>query len=187
VREDDPSGGGTGISSAPPPGPPDPWAEPKAKLGHLAAHSAFFSQLTTLALLLSGPEDGVVRAHAEEVEVLLDPAVLERLLPTTEKAIKDFEGHCRRTRIQCVIGLAPPGYLVHDERAGPTYASFGLDGSLADPQRQVDAVRAMTSVPVVDLTPALREASDERLYNVYDVHWTPAGHRVAAEAYLSAL
>jgi hypothetical protein len=39
-------------------------------------------------------------------------------------------------------------------------------------------------VPVLDLLPALREAAErgQRLYFPVDIHWTPAGHELAARA-----
>lgn len=186
ARELDPSVGGTGPELHPAQ-PPNAWAEPTARLRELAARSALFSQLTVWALLMSGPENSVVRAHAREVEMTLEPDLLEELLPATERALEDFEALCLETGVECLIGLAPPSYQVHDERAGPTYEAFGLDPSHADPQRQVVAIRRMTSLPVLDLTPKLRAASDERLYYAYDVHWTPEGHRVVAEAYLAEI
>jgi hypothetical protein len=40
-------------------------------------------------------------------------------------------------------------------------------------------------IPVLDLMPALRDAAEtdsRRLYYPVDIHWTAAGHEVAAQA-----
>ena len=46
---------------------------------------------------------------------------------------------------------------------------------------------AQAGIPVVDLTGPLRAHADENLYFRYDAHWTPRGHRVAAEAIAAAV
>jgi lysophospholipase L1-like esterase len=50
------------------------------------------------------------------------------------------------------------------------------------PERTLAAACAARGVPVVDLLPALREAArtDPYLYFRWNMHWTPAGHRVVA-------
>jgi hypothetical protein len=42
-------------------------------------------------------------------------------------------------------------------------------------------------IPIVDLRGPLRAHADEPLYFPHDAHWTPRGHRVAAEAIAAAI
>jgi hypothetical protein len=46
---------------------------------------------------------------------------------------------------------------------------------------------AEAGIPVVDLREPLRAHADEPIYFVRDGHWTPRGHRVAAEAIAAAI
>ena len=46
---------------------------------------------------------------------------------------------------------------------------------------------AEAGIPIVDLTQPLRAHADESLYFRHDAHWTPRGHRVAAEAIAAAI
>jgi lysophospholipase L1-like esterase len=50
--------------------------------------------------------------------------------------------------------------------------------------QRLKEIGAQAGIPVLDLTGALRRANEgggERSYFTYDGHWSPAGHRVAAE------
>lgn len=56
---------------------------------------------------------------------------------------------------------------------------------LRGPNRRLTQLAESHGVPVLDLLPALREAArtgNERLYFPVDIHWTDAGHDVAANA-----
>jgi lysophospholipase L1-like esterase len=65
----------------------------------------------------------------------------------------------------------------------------GATWDLESPQRTIAAACTARAIPVVDLLPALREAArtDPYLYFRWNMHWTPAGHRVVAETLARAL
>jgi hypothetical protein len=82
-----------------------------------------------------------------------------------------------------LVALLPPEWVVHPERGEAGAAALGLEAF--DPTRVPKAVQQVIpeQVVVVDLTPAMREASVSRtLFYRYDGHWTEAGHAVVAGA-----
>jgi len=71
------------------------------------------------------------------------------------------------------------GYWAYREKLG-----YELDESLLREARVQDALRSFCSecgVPMVDLLPAFRNSSSNRLYYPKDEHWTVEGHRLAAD------
>jgi hypothetical protein len=52
---------------------------------------------------------------------------------------------------------------------------------------RLESFGAEAGIPIVDLTGPLRAHADESLYFRSDAHWTPRGHRVAAEAIAAAI
>lgn len=122
---------------------------------------------------------------AAEIQVFLDPATLRSRLPGTRAALAGYGNACRTLDIACLVVLAPPAWVVHEDRLEPTLRYLGLEGSQADPDSVVKAVTMAVphGIPVVDLTPALRAAAPEQtLYGRYDPHWTAEGHAVVAQA-----
>lgn len=85
------------------------------------------------------------------------------------------------------LALVPDRLQVDPERWRATLTRLGLDADGVNPgvpgrfYRQLAAERG---VPILDLTPVFREALAEgrTLYYRHDPHWTPGGHRLAAEA-----
>ena len=66
----------------------------------------------------------------------------------------------------------------------PTVKEANRDHVSDRPGRMVVAACRERDIPVLDLLPSFRRAvksSDEELYFALDHHWTPAGHRVAAD------
>ncbi len=63
------------------------------------------------------------------------------------------------------------------------------DWDLAAPNRRLTAILDRAGIPYVDLLPIFRQAAQEEnappLHFAHDGHWTPAGHRLAAEAITS--
>ena len=170
------------------PGERSIWAEDLAKT--LGSRSALAAHVTARLMLAQGADDFRFQEHRDEIAVMVEPAVLERDLGATKEALDAFAGACRRARARCVVGLVPPAYVVHDQRAAATYEAFGLDPEQADFQRVADAVAGAVpeGLEVVDLTPALQEAGQaDPMYFTYDPHWTPTAHAVAAKAYADVL
>jgi hypothetical protein len=80
----------------------------------------------------------------------------------------------------------PLSYCIHPEDAA-RWRHLGVE----DPAARIAFDRGVTEhlvasgVPCLNLTPELQaavRAGGERLYHAIDIHWTPAGHRVAADA-----
>ena len=178
--------GGPNIAHKPPPDSLDIAKERALRFG---SKSVLFSQLSVLTVLAQGEDAGVVRGHAKEVAVAVDPATLEEMIPATEKAFAALASTCERERIVCIVGISPPAFVVHDERAPATYRTFGIDPAIADPMGNIERVRqaAPETLTTIDLAAPLRAAVGQPLYYSYDVHWTTAGHEVVAAAYLEAL
>jgi len=177
-------------------GPPAPighapraiWAEDLAM--SLGTRSALAAHLTARMLLAQGADDFRFQEHRDEIAVMVEPDVLDRDLEATRRALEGFGQACQSARARCIVGLIPPAYVVHDERAAATYEAFDLDPSQADFERVARAVAEAVpaGLDVVDLSPALQEAAaDEAMYFTYDPHWTAEAHRVAAEVYLETL
>jgi hypothetical protein len=87
---------------------------------------------------------------------------------------------------QLLVVYFPLSYVVHPEDA-PRWRHLGVRNIGA--QRAFDAAYCAHleagGVPCLDISDALIEAtrtSGERLYYWLDIHWTPAGYSVAAEA-----
>jgi lysophospholipase L1-like esterase len=82
-----------------------------------------------------------------------------------------------------------PNRMEVNERAWQlSQARYGMDEATWDRGLVLERLRviaAAAELPILDLTPALREADRGLLggpYYVQDGHWNPTGHRVAAEA-----
>jgi len=178
--------GGPDIATRPPPSSLEVFREKALAFG---ANSVLFSQLSVLAVMAQGAEEDVVRDHRDEVRVSVEPAFLQERLEPTKRALAEFSSVCERSRLTCVVGLIPPSFVVHAERAPATFEAFDIDPATADPGRVADMIAdaAPSALTVVDLTDPLRAASDDKLYYSYDVHWTPAGHEVAAQHYATVL
>jgi len=87
-----------------------------------------------------------------------------------------------------------PNRMEVNERAWQlSQARYGMDEATWDRGlvlERLQGIAAAAEFPILDLTPALREADGGLLggpYYVQDGHWNPAGHRVAAETVRSYL
>jgi hypothetical protein len=97
----------------------------------------------------------------------------------------DFVGAVREAGAEPLVVFLPLAYRVHPEDA-PRWRHRGV----TDPEAGAAHDRAFIvhlssrGIPIVDVTDALRAAAadGERLYYRVDIHWTAAGHAVAAHA-----
>ena len=85
---------------------------------------------------------------------------------------------CKDQMWESQFGAAGAGYAgIPPERLDPYL-----------PQKVVTLFCEKMGIPVLDLLPAFKHRSrDEKLFFEYDLHWTTAGHRLAAEQVLAYL
>lgn len=117
---------------------------------------------------------------------------LQRLLPRTEAALREARDAARQRGDTLVVALAPPAFVVHEDRLASTFEVVGLDPATATPDAPRDALLGVLQrlqIPACDLTDALRAAasSGDALYFTYDGHWTARGHAVVADRLASCL
>lgn len=114
-----------------------------------------------------------------EAAWLLTEAIIRRLRDEVEQ---------RGSRLVVVIVAAPEQIYAEDwERtmvANPQMQGLTLD--LDGPNRRLNRFLATEGISHLDLLPVFREAAAQAetppLHFRHDQHWTPAGHRLAAEA-----
>ena len=114
----------------------------------------------------------------------------KKFLPEFESILTRVWNACREQQVQLVFAYVPIKVRVYDSLVkyppeSVFQGAFRIDA--VDEMRE--RVRLISSaITFVDLTPALIEASKKELtYYLDDTHWTPAGHRAAAEAVAKAL
>jgi hypothetical protein len=130
----------------------------------------------------------------DEVRTARDLAAGAVALDLFDPAVDRFATLAREHGFSGVVAYAPAAYTAYAE-----FVTFE-DPSLADlmaafSRSQRDHLRdvcAARGLPFVDLTSPLQAAARERgrtelLYFPINVHYTPAGHRVAADALAAAI
>lgn len=105
-----------------------------------------------------------------------DDAALQRGFAATETALKRLRDAVAPAKL--VVLVLPFKEQVHDDVVRDLVP--GLD--FEQPNRAVAAMCARLGLRCVDVLTELRQHRDEKLYWDYDPHWTPLGHRRAAEA-----
>ncbi len=106
----------------------------------------------------------------------------------TERLLERLRRSAERANARLAIAILSTRYLVEDgtwRKVLSTYEAMqGKTWELDAPARRVEAWCRRTAVPCVNLTEPFREAAArtrEPLHYAHDGHWTPAGHRLAAE------
>lgn len=114
----------------------------------------------------------------------------KKFLPEFEEILTRVWKTCQDQQIRFVFAYVPIKVRVYD-----SLVSFPPESVFRNAFR-VEAINEMKSrihqissgITFVDLTPALVETSKKELtYYLDDTHWTPAGHRAAAEAIAKAI
>jgi len=152
-------------------------------------------------LLAAGRESDEEGQAMSELLALVEPRHFVDLLglpPTFAAAWNEatrllarIAAAARRSGAETMIVYVPGAQEVTSARL-ELLASRGFEvdhGSLAEPEliKRLQRFGADAGIPVVDLRPPLRAHRDEALYFPEDGHWTPRGHRVAAEAIAAAI
>jgi lysophospholipase L1-like esterase len=97
------------------------------------------------------------------------------------------DGEARSRGAHLLVVHVPSRLEIDDRTWRLSRRLYGWDEAGWDRGRvaqRLKEIGAQAGIPVLDLTAALRSANEEggeRPYFTYDGHWSPAGHRVAAE------
>jgi lysophospholipase L1-like esterase len=170
------------LPEIPPEVPPPPvlrhYLRDLARWSRLAAYGVMWSQTAAAST------DPALQEYRDEILPFVDSARLQALMPATGRALQGFASTCAQLRLSCIVALAPPAYGVHTERLPRTLSAFGLEDRTPALDAPAAAITASVpaGIPVIDLTPALRDARETALYLTFDPHWSAAGHAVAAAA-----
>ncbi|HEX7614612.1 MAG TPA: GDSL-type esterase/lipase family protein [Thermoanaerobaculia bacterium] len=173
---------------------------PGASHGHSAfarldAVLAGRSHLWSLARRAFGVADG--RGEPEERPVMVDLSL--RAAPPSRSA--EFEltwalldavaREARALGAAPLVFTVPPRFLVDDAVKEKVLRIYGLGPEALDPDGFFRVKQACTrrNVPVVDLLPAFRDATraGERLFLATGIHWSAAGHALAARSLEAAV
>ncbi len=106
---------------------------------------------------------------------------LERLERGTSYALQDFKKTCQQLKIEPMVAIAPPAFVIDQARAKPTFDLVGLDSTnlkLNAPQEKIKQILEKLRIPYCDLSAAL-QAGDSP-YLVFDGHWSKEGHQIVA-------
>jgi acetyltransferase AlgX (SGNH hydrolase-like protein) len=105
----------------------------------------------------------------------------------TEMILDAFQRETQRRGAKLVLVHVPNRFEVRDRDWELTQRAYGMDDAGWDRalvRRRLSAVGDRLGIPVLDLTPALREAERGLLggpYYAYDPHWNARGHHVVAD------
>jgi hypothetical protein len=107
-------------------------------------------------------------------------------------ALGEIKAWCDGHGARLAVVVFPTEAQVYPERWEDVRRRFALrdeDFDLDKPQRILSEYAARSGIPLIDLLPVLRAArgTGGPLYFRRDIHWTPRGHKVAADEILRAL
>lgn len=124
-------------------------------------------------------------------EMLGMPPTHEDAWQEARSLLERIAEDAREAGARTVVVHVPAGLQV-TRRSIDALARFGfaLDDDLLTAAGLGERLRGLEEEPgvtVVDLLPVLRSRADEPLYYPIDGHWTPHGHRVAADALAAAV
>lgn len=112
----------------------------------------------------------------------------ERNQRDSRSALREFDSTVNERRDRLIVAVAPPAFVVDQDRMAATFELVGLDPEEADLNGPSDALMGLLDelgvqgCDLVEPLQAAQAAGGPPLYFTYDGHWTPAGHRVVGEA-----
>ena len=125
------------------------------------------------------------------VDLLGLPSTFHAAWNETTRLLARIAAAARRSGAEAMVVYVPGAQEVTAARLELLVSrGFEVDyGSLAQPEliNRLQRFGADSGIPIVDLRLPLRAHRDEALYFTQDGHWTPRGHRVAAEAIAAAI
>lgn len=113
---------------------------------------------------------------------------LRRLEKGTTMALRDFKRTCQQLKIEPMVVIAPPAFVIDQARAKPTFELVGLESNELDldaPQEKVKEILKKLNIPSCDLTDVLENG--ESPYLVFDGHWNKEGHQIVAKTLSTCL
>ena len=168
--------------------PPPVVAPPPPERGEAIKALARVSRVVAYALmgldLRRAEDDFRIAEFKDEILPFTGRAHLSSILPPTHRALTQFAAACGALRVRCGIALIPPAYVVHPERLARTFQAFDLSPDEAATDGPQNAIRELASstLPVIDLTEALRAGAQRSPFLVFDPHFSAEGHAIASEA-----
>jgi lysophospholipase L1-like esterase len=112
---------------------------------------------------------------------------VEHAWDKTAAILAELDAQARARSARLLIAYVPSRLEIDERTWRLTRRLYGWDEAGWDRGRVAQRLKeaaAPADIPVLDLTEALRRANDaggRRPYFTYDGHWSPTGHRVAAE------
>jgi hypothetical protein len=164
----------------------------EALLNSLSRRSTLFRAFETGVVdKLRYPErDGLgVEGQLLEVYRFRESPQETRAWKTVEALLLATRDEAERQGARYALVIVPGKWQVHREDWQALLAARGEPDDerwvLRGPDRRLTQLAEAHQIPVLDLMPTLRDAADAggpRLYFPVDIHWTAAGHEVAARA-----
>lgn len=136
------------------------------------------------------PRDGQgVEGQMLEVFRFKESPAEVRAWKTAEALLTATRDEAERQGARFALVIVPAKWQIYPEDWRALLAAIGEPDDdrwvLRGPNRRLTQLAESRRVPVLDLLPVFRRAADAgrpRLYFPVDIHWTEAGHAVAAEA-----
>ncbi len=118
--------------------------------------------------------------------------MLGSMLQRTRPALQALAKAVAERGDSLMVAVAPPAFQIEQARLAATFDVVGIDPSTARPHAVTDGIRGLLDqlrIPACDLVGPLRAAHSQgqQVYLAYDGHWSPAGHRVVADALATCL
>ena len=114
---------------------------------------------------------------------------LNGLTNQTERALQQLKRAVGNKPL--MVAVAPPAFVIDQQRVAPTLELVGLDPQLASvdsPQQMIIKTLKKQGIPYCDLSPALQQGQQNNdMYFSADGHWTKAGHSVVAQTIVSCI
>lgn len=134
---------------------------------------------------MKDPNNPEARRWRNELTMFMqdDGGVLQRFMPSTERALVELRDAVRANGDQLMVAVAPPAFQVQPERVDATFSLVGLDPNATNVDGPSDAVHGLLrklDIDACDLVEPLRADADGAYFE-YDGHWTPHGHAVVAD------
>ena len=181
------------MQRSPLPGPvgsPIPRPSIPAKEIWLMQHSYIFAhyRIWQKVQQLGSPQDFSKGNWQDELRLFTSDGTrrMDQLKVKTTQALQQLQQYTRENRMDLLVAVAPPAFVIHPERLEATFSLVDLDPTRATvhaPQQQVIEILKALHIAHCDLTPALEAA--EHPYFTFDGHWTLEGHTVVAQAIAS--